>query len=219
LPGGEEVVELTTPRWLRARRRGVIVHESTRLHDSDLREIDGIPVMRPERVVFELAGLWPSPRYVERVVQAARRQRLITFESMSEEFARYARRGVRGVAAVRTVLEEWDPRARPTESEMETKLLRILRDAGFPDAVPQFEISDPRGRFVARVDLALPAARIAIEYDSKQEHSDEFQLARDAHRRNRITAAGWRVFSARHRDVVTGCAELLATIAAVRASA
>ena len=56
--------------------------------------------------------------------------------------------------------------------------------------------------------------RIAIEYDSKQEHSDEFQLARDARRRNQIAAAGWIHLTARHHDVLRGGAELRAAIRA-----
>ena len=89
----------TCKRWLRARRTGLVVHESTRLDERDIGLLDGIPIMRPERVVLELAGLRPYPDYVEAVVHAARRKRLITFESTSEVFNRHARRGLRGVRA------------------------------------------------------------------------------------------------------------------------
>jgi very-short-patch-repair endonuclease len=195
------------------------VHEQTRIDERDIGDVDGIPVMRPELVVLQLAGLRPFPRYVEAVVQAARRKRLITYESMREMFSRHARRGVRGVQVLRAVLDEWDPAHRPTESEMETRLLQILSEGGAPGVLAQYEIRDGRGAFVARVDLALPDARIAIEYDSMQEHSDEFQLARDARRRNRIVAAGWRVLSARHSDVRSGGSELLDAIADTARSA
>jgi very-short-patch-repair endonuclease len=114
---------------------------------------------------------------------------------------------------MRAVLDEWDPALRPTESDMETLLMQTLSDAGWPRPVPQYEVFDRNGLFVARVDAALPDLRIAIEYDSMQEHSDEFQLTRDARRRNRIVGAGWRVLSARHRDLKNGAAELLEAIA------
>jgi len=110
------------------------------------------------------------------------------------------------------VLDQWDPALRPTESEMETLLLQALRAGGWPDAVPQYEILDRYGVFVARVDFALPDLRIAIEYDSMQEHSDEFQRTRDSRRRNRIVAAHWRVLTARHLDLKNGGAELLDSI-------
>jgi hypothetical protein len=213
LPGGRtDLIELTCRRWLRARRSGIVVHESSRIDETDIQEVDGLPTMRPERVILELAGLRPSPRYIEAVIHAARRKRLITFESTNEVFNRHARRGVRGVRALRTVLDQWDPAQRATESEMETRLLQVLRDGGLPEPIPQFEITDGRGLFIARVDVALPAWKIAIDYDSKQEHSDEFQLARDARRRNQIVAAGWRHISARHGDLKSGGHELLAAI-------
>jgi very-short-patch-repair endonuclease len=110
------------------------------------------------------------------------------------------------------VLDEWNPSLRPTESEMETLLLQLIADGGYPAPNTQFEIADRLGNFVARVDLALPAWRIAVEYDSKQEHSDEFQLARDARRRNRIVAAGWRLITARHGDLTSGGGDLLHAI-------
>ena len=215
LGGRDDLVELTCTRWLRSRRSGVVVHESTRIDPDDITERDGIPVMRPERVVLELAGLRSSPRFVEMVIQSARRKRLITYESTHTFLNRHARRGVPGVKTLRSALEVWDPTQRATDSEMETRLLQLLRSSGLTNAVPQFEIHDATGSLVARVDVALPGQKIAIEYDSKQEHSDEFQLAHDARRRNRIVANGWRHITARHRELVSGGAELLEAIHAV----
>jgi very-short-patch-repair endonuclease len=139
-------------------------------------------------------------------VQAARRKRLITYESMRATFDRNARRGLKGVAALRVVLDAWDPASRPSESDMETMLLHTVRDHGLPDPVLQHEIGSHR------VDAAYPSPRIAIEYDSKQEHSDEFQLANDARRRNELQANGWVVLSARHADLKRGGGELAAQI-------
>ena len=56
----------------------------------------------------------------------------------------------------------------------------------------------------ARADAAYPLARLVLEYDSKQEHSDEFQIARDARRRNALQASGFAVLSARHADLLSG---------------
>ena len=80
----------------------------TPIDAADMHEVDGLSVMRPERVILELAGLRPSPKYIEAVIQAARRKRLLTYESTIEVFNRNARRGVRGVKALRTALETWN---------------------------------------------------------------------------------------------------------------
>jgi very-short-patch-repair endonuclease len=149
------------------------------------------------------------------VVQSARRRRLLTYESTREVFDRHARRGLKGVKALRIVLDRWDPDGRPTESEMETILLQTLRRNGLPEPVLQHEVRDDQDHLVARTDAAYPSALIAIEYDSKQEHSDEFQLERDARRRNALQANGYAVLSARHADLQAGGGELCEQIARI----
>jgi very-short-patch-repair endonuclease len=205
LPGARrDFVEITCVRWERATRPGMVVHESRRLGVEDLQLVNGITVTRPERVILDLASVYPSADFLEKVIHAARRKRLITHSSTRAMFDRHARRGLRGVKALRIALDRWSPNDRPSESDMETLLLQILRRHGLPDPVLQHEVRDASGALVARVDAAYPQARIAIEYDSIQEHSDEFQLAKDARRRNALSAAGYRTLAARRADLVNG---------------
>jgi very-short-patch-repair endonuclease len=209
LPGGRDnLVELTCIRWKRTVQPGLVVHESRRLATRDIHTIDGIPATTPERTLLDLASIYPRANYLEFVIQAARRKRLLTYQSTKEMFDRHARRGLKGVSALREALERWNPDSRPTESEMETLLLQALRNGGLPEPVVQHDVTDAAGRFVARADAAYPAFRIAVEYDSKQEHSDEFQVARDARRRNALQAAGYALLSARHGDLQQGGSEL-----------
>jgi len=204
-----DLVELTCRRWLRAKHPELVVHESTRLDEPDITTIKGIPVTTPERTVLDLASCYPNENYLEYVVQAARRKRLITYESMRATFDRHARRGLKGVRALRVTLDRWDPSSRPSESDMETMLLQTVRQHGLPEPTLQYEVRDRDGHLLGRVDAAYPSARIAIEYDSKQEHSDEFQIAKDARRRSAIQARGdWKVLTARHVDLRSGGDEL-----------
>ena len=46
------------------------------------------------------------------LIHAARRRRLITYESTRRTFERHGRRGVSGTAAMRIALERWDPEQR-----------------------------------------------------------------------------------------------------------
>jgi hypothetical protein len=209
-----DLLELTCPRWLRTAQPELIVHECTRLEPHDVLLIDELPVVRPELVALQLAGAYRSVDFAESVLQAMRRKRLITYESTMQMFGRHSGRGVRGSSVLRAALERWDPTHRATESEMETLLLQVLRANALPEAVPQYEIYDRAGVFVARVDAAVVPWRAAVDYDSKQEHSDEFQLARDNSRRNRIRAAGWHPVTARHKDLLAGGTELAAAIRA-----
>ncbi len=94
----------------------------------------------------------------------------------------------RGSRRARRAVELADRRA---ESQPESTVRVLLALAGIA-TVPQFVVRDGNGRFVARVDLALPDLRLAIEYDGAW-HGDTRQFARDRRRLNELTAAGWRV--------------------------
>jgi very-short-patch-repair endonuclease len=85
------------------------------------------------------------------------------------------------------------------ESPPESRLRLLLRSAGLRPE-PQYVIRDGDGRFVARVDLAFPEHRIAIEYDGAW-HGRPGQLARDRRRLNALVAAGWTVLHVTAADM------------------
>ncbi len=68
----------------------------------------------------------------------------------------------------------------------------VLVEAGL-DPAPQHEVLDRNGRFLARVDLAFPAAKVAIEYDGRTVHERPDVFTRDRQRQNALVAAGWIV--------------------------
>ena len=88
-------------------------------------------------------------------------------------------------------------------------MARALVSAGLDEPSPQHTVHTGDGRFVARVDLAYPDRRIAIEYDSYQEHTGKVALVRDSSRRNALAAAGWTVLSATAEDLRHGCRQLV----------
>ncbi|MGY2129140.1 endonuclease domain-containing protein [Blastococcus sp. SYSU DS0617] len=71
-------------------------------------------------------------------------------------------------------------------------MLRVLLRGEGLAPVPQFVVRDADDRFVARVDLAFPAQRVAVEYDGAR-HGRPGQPAHDRRRLNALVAAGWRV--------------------------
>lgn len=77
------------------------------------------------------------------------------------------------------------------ESLPESKLRVILTLDGL-EPVPQFWLTDERGR-IARVDLAFPARRVAIEYDGDRRDGELWALNRDRERLNRVHAIDWNV--------------------------
>ncbi len=73
LPGGrQDIAEVTFPRWMRTAQSGLVVHESKCIEPSDVQEIDGISVTRPERALIELASIYKSADFIELVLQILR---------------------------------------------------------------------------------------------------------------------------------------------------
>lgn len=85
------------------------------------------------------------------------------------------------------------------ESPPESRLRVGLILAGLPAPQPQFEVRHDR-RFVARVDLAYPQRKLAIEYDGAW-HGEPGQFGRDRQRLNQLLAAGWRVIHVTAADL------------------
>jgi very-short-patch-repair endonuclease len=102
----------------------------------------------------------------------------------------------RGARRARQAVGLADPRA---ESQPESRLRVGLALAGLRP-VGQYVVKAEDGRFIARVDLAFPEAKIAIEYDGAW-HATAAQLRKDRRRLNALVAAGWRVLHVTAADM------------------
>jgi len=117
---------------------------------------------------------------------------------------RVGRRGLTGTRLLRGMLRDRSDAWRPTESEQEYTLLTTLRRHGLPYPVAQHTVRDTEGQFVGRVDFAYPELKIALEYDSYQEHVGNRPHVRDNRRRNALLGLGWAVLVATAEDVGRG---------------
>jgi very-short-patch-repair endonuclease len=91
-------------------------------------------------------------------------------------------------------------------------VLRVELVLGGLHPVPQLEVFDEE-RFVARVDLAFPEARVAVEYDGGW-HADPEQIRWDGVRRARLRALGWRVLVVTNDELRNDLDGLLARVSA-----
>jgi predicted transcriptional regulator of viral defense system len=213
LAGGRpSMQELTCPRWRRARHDGLVVHETKAFDPVDAMIVEAIPVTSPERTLLDLGAVCHES-VVEMALDAAEKRELVTRASVVATLGRLGRSGRNGVGKLRRLLDARSPDRKPTESEMETMLLQILRRSGLPEPVTQYEIRRA-DRFVARSDAAYPQWRIAIEYDSYQHHTGRKAIDHDNDRRNRIVAAGWVLVVATAEDLRAGGPRVRAAICA-----
>lgn len=190
LPSGRiDSAEITVPR--NRRRTG---SPQARVHSGafargELRWRDGIRVTAPARTLIDLAAVIGPGAFEETLDEALRRG--LAGTAAIRAAVRSA--GPRpGIVALRALVAERDGEPL-SESVFETRLLRAIIRAGLPRPVRQHEIRDARGRLIARVDLAYPGDRIAIEAEGYRWHSGRTPFERDRRRAMRLAAAGWRV--------------------------
>lgn len=94
----------------------------------------------------------------------------------------------RGVRRARAVLAATDARA---ESPRESLLRLLVAGAGLPAPEVQWVVERPDGR-LARLDLAWPERRVALEHDGWP-HDDPRRRSEDLARHNALRALGWTV--------------------------
>jgi len=174
-----EPVQVLAPSTSRCRAKGLRIHHGV-LPAAQV--LPGPPpVTVPARTAWEIAR---EPDSVEAVaaLDVLLSHRYVSSQTLAAWAAAKPRSGA--AAAIRLA----DARAEsPQESRTRVRLVR----AGFPAPLPQY-IVRADGTFVARVDLAWPAVRVAVEYDGAW-HGNSEQFRRDRARLNRLTEAGWTV--------------------------
>jgi hypothetical protein len=162
--------------------------------------------LRPVRAAADLLRRLPLAEAVV-VADAVQHAELCTAQDLRDELLLHG--GLRGVRRAGEALALSDARA---ESPPESRLRLALVSVGL-SPVPQFEVRD-RGRFIARVDLAFPQLKIAVEYDGRAVHEREDVFVRDRQRQNDLVRAGWLVLRFSAVDLRFGGASAAAQVLA-----
>ncbi|MEU8221654.1 hypothetical protein [Kribbella sp. NPDC048915] len=161
------------------------------LHWGEVTELDGATTV--VRTVLDCARTLPFCEALA-IADSALRKGLVTGDELLA--AAVALRGPGRARAIK-VVEAADPRA---ASALESVLRGRVLDAGWRGFVPQFVIADDE--FYARVDLALPELRLALEADSFAYHASREALRRDCRRYVNLAMRGWTLLRFSWEDVV-----------------
>jgi very-short-patch-repair endonuclease len=165
-----------------------IVHRG-QLDVLDVDEVDGVRCTGIPRTLVNIAAVDPI-QSVRRAFESVWR-RGISLIWIEQTIDRLDPPGQRGIGVVRDLIQQAKDLQRPTESALELRLETCLQ--GIEGLVRQHQIFDSQGRFVARVDFAIPARLIAIEAHSRQFHFGQDAVSRDEIREHRLKALGWEV--------------------------
>ena len=209
LPPGPPQLEVVVPRGAVVPRRAGVRAREALVTDSDRDEVRGVRCLRPARAVVDLLRRLPLAEAVV-VADAAQRAELEGVGDLGDELLLHV--GLRGVLRAGRALDLSDARA---ESPPESRLRLALVLAGLRP-VPQHEVR-VGGRLLARVDLAFPELRVAIEYDGREVHEREDVFRRDRQRQNDLVRAGWTVLRFTAADLRWGAAGAVAQVRAALA--
>jgi len=151
---------VTVPPGSSARLKVARVHRSV-VAPIDRAHRGGLLVTSVSRTIIDVAAV-RGQAVVAAVVDAAFCRRQATAASVVAALDRIPR-GRAGKALAREVIDVWTPRIEPG-SPAEIRLLRAAAVEGIVDLVPQYEVFDDAGGFVARLDLAQTeaAARVRV---------------------------------------------------------
>jgi Protein of unknown function (DUF559) len=173
--------ELIAPLGNVAGRRGLKVRQAA-LTAAEVCEVGGLRVTTPFRTAYDLGRRLALPDAVAAIDALAR---IGGFNPTSLLLGPV---GARGCRRLKEAVAFSDPRA---ESPMESRLRLELVLGGLPTPWPQYEVRDLNGTVLARVDLAYPKARLAMEYDGAHHFDDEFSRL-DRERDLRLDDLDWQ---------------------------
>jgi len=185
----ESAIEVTALRHRRRHARDVIWHESRLLDARDTTERDGIPVTRPLRTLLDLGVVVDADR-LEELLDDGLRRGWFSVDSMWRRWEELGGRRRLGGNVVGLVLDRKVSGQRPAGSILETRFRQLLRRAGLPDPVAQYDVSDG-DEFVGRVDFAYPDHAVLIEVDGEQWHTGRSPRTRDAGRDRHLVGLGF----------------------------
>jgi hypothetical protein len=191
----------------RVRRPGVDGRRR-QLLDHDVMVLHGLRVTTPLRTGLDLGRrLWrfDALAAIDGVLHIG-----VDHDELQEETLRF--RGHRGVRQLRALAPLADGRA---ESPGESALRLHWLEAGLPPPEPQFGILDDHGREIYRLDVPLPGARYAAEYDGEEFHSSDADIEHDDQRRRWIRQErGWTIDAFRKDDVCGRATDIAARLRA-----
>lgn len=175
-------------------RNGVFHHRSRQFGTAAIIGVRGVDTTGLARTVLDLGAVVHSRRLDEVADSLVGKGRL-TWEALYAGLVEHSAPGRNGCGVLRNLLEErFGDRAIP-DSVFSRRVARLLETHGLGEGLRlEYELRDDRGLFLARVDLAYPEHRLAIECDGLG-HLTKRSFIDDRRRQNRVINQGWRMLN------------------------
>ena len=201
LPGFDlRPIHVTRPRGITSHpaRYADRLHAVLTLASEQVTVLDGVPIVRPERALFELCGT-AHPGRAERALDAAWSRGLCSGASLRRVHRQLAESGRAGTVVMRELLEARPPGWVPPASNLEARFMSIARDAGLGEFRRQVDVGD--GSWCGRVDFLAVAVPLVVEVQSERYHTALTDQAHDTARRAAIESSGFVVLEVWDRQL------------------
>lgn len=193
LPGFDLLqIELLRPRGISGTSSsyGATIHEVLDLSSDQVTVLDGIPIVRPERLAFDLMAS-TNPKRAARAIETAWAKRLLSGASLRATFDELAGRGRKGTVAMREFLDTHPVDWVPPASNLEARFAEIMRGTWLGEWRRQIDVGETH--WVGRVDFLNDRLPVIVEVQSERYHTALLDVAADAKRKAELEAAGFVV--------------------------
>ena len=192
-------IEVTTPIERQVRLPGVRGHRSGLFDERDLAVVHHVPVTAPARTLADLSRALTEGELGAALDEGIRRG-VLSLSAMHAVAQRFGIAPGRSPKTMLGVLARRIPGYDAGDSELETHVWEVIRNAGLPPPVRRHPIRVNGRRYV--IDLAYPDQRVAIEVDGFGVHGTRTAFDHDRARQNALVLDRWQVlrFTSRSTD-------------------
>lgn len=199
VPHHDEVDLVVPNRWVQMKRKGVVIHEPTDMSDLRGTKRQGIPVVGAARTLVDLGAVC-EPAVVANALEHVLVNRITTIGAVAKALDRHEGRGRNGAGVLRHVLTDTALGARPPDSVLEAKVLRLLKRHQLPPLVFQHEVTVGRKKY--RIDFADPEQRKGFEFDGWTYHGTRLGFERDRRKIADLATVGYQIVPYTWRQVM-----------------
>lgn len=196
----------------------VTIHEVRYLPASEVRTLEGVPVVSPSLALLQLAGTKCSDWKLGAAIDAAWSDRLVSYVTLTRIDQRMSRQGRRGLTRFRYEVERRGPAYVPPASNLERRFEDILVRAGRKPMQRQVDVSSDEG-WIGRVDFRDDPLPVIAEVQSARFHRGLTAETADKSRMARLRDAGYEVLELADEDIWYRADAVVARVDAARARA
>mgnify|MGYP002398254631 CR=1 FL=1 len=203
---GKRPLHVSTPRRVRRRPAGVMVHRPTLLDARDVTRKGAIPVTTPARTLLDLGTMLSHDQLVSAVSRAGKED-LVSQASLRSTLSRCS--SLHGAIALSRVLAREDFVF--TESELQRRFVGLARRAGLAQPLVEHILNG------VEVDFFWPELGLVVEADGLQWHRTPGQQVKDRQRDQAHARSGLTPLRFTHWQVKHEPEEVIATLREVAA--